>query len=80
MEELNKLDELLHNEYDAMSFMNTPMPKDHKEAMMIIESKLTHEEFLKVEEMLAGSYVEAEKFGFEQGFMRGIVVMKGGAA
>lgn len=80
MEEMNRIGELMANEYDAMSFMNTPMAESHKEAMRIIESKVTPKEFLKIEEMLTGSYVEAEKFGFEQGFMRGIVVTKGGAA
>ncbi len=77
---MNELNDLMHNEYDAMSFMDKPMPKDHKKAMKIIESKFTPKEFLKIEEMLMGSYVEAEKVAFEQGFMRGIVVVKGGAA
>ena len=75
---MHELTDLMQNEYEAMFGMDIPMPEDHKKAMGIIRSKFTPKEFLEVEEMLMGSYVEAEKFVFEQGFMRGIAVSKGG--
>lgn len=75
-----KLDELMANEYNAMTLMDAPMAESHERAMEIIRSKVTEKEFLKIEEMLVASYVYAEDFGFEQGFMRGITVAKGGAA
>lgn len=76
---MSELNELMSNEYDAMSFMNTPMSGAVSKALEIVRSKITDKEYLEIENNMYASYNYAEKFGFEQGFMRGIVVAKGGA-
>lgn len=73
------LDELMENEYTAMSCMDTPMSDLVSKALEIVRKKITDKEYLEIESNMTGSYNEAEKFGFGQGFMRGIVVAKGGA-
>lgn len=80
MEAMNKLDELMENEYDALIGMDMPLPQLLSEALEIVRAKITDEEYLKIENNMYASYNYAEKFGFEQGFLRGIAVAKGGAA
>lgn len=76
---IGKLDELMQNEYDAVTSMDTPMSGLVSEALKIVRAKITNKEYLEIENNMLGSYNYAEKFGFEQGFMRGIAVAKGGA-
>lgn len=77
--ETTGLKELMQNEYEAMSFMDVPMSGLVSEALKIVRAKITNKEYLEIENNMYGSYNYAEKFGFEQGFMRGIAVAKGGA-
>lgn len=77
--ETTSLEELMANEYDAMSFMDVPMSGLVSEALKIVRAKITNKEYLEIENNMYDSYNYAEKFGFEQGFMRGIAVAKGGA-
>lgn len=76
---MNKLNDLMQNEYEAMAGMDTPLPQLLGEALKIVRAKITDEEYLEIENNMYSSYNYADKFGFEQGFMRGIVVAKGGA-
>ena len=46
--------------------------------MKTVRAKITDKEYLEIENNMYSSYNYAEKFGFEQGFMRGIAVAKGG--
>lgn len=78
LEKLNKLDELLHNEYDAMAGMDIPMPDTFTRAMNFIKTKITHEEFMDIESAIYSGCINSEYKAFEQGFMRGIVIAKGG--
>ena len=75
---IGNLDELMQNEYDAVISMNSPMSGLVSEALKIVRVKITDREYLEVENNMLDSYNYAEKFGFEQGFMRGIAVVKGG--
>lgn len=77
--ETTDLKELMQNEYEAMSFMDVPMSGLVGEALKIVRAKITNKEYLEIENNMYSSYNYAEKFGFEQGFMRGIAVAKGGA-
>lgn len=74
---MNELNELMENEYTAMSCMDTPMSDLVSKALEIVRKKITDKEYLEIESNMIGSYNHAEKFGFEQGFMRGIAVEKG---
>lgn len=74
-----ELNELMQNEYDAMTGMDTPLPQLLSEALKTVRAKITDKEYLEIENNMYSSYNYAEKFGFEQGFMRGIAVAKGGA-
>lgn len=76
---MNELNELIQNEYEAMSGLDTPTSEMVKNALKIVRDKLTTKEYLSAEESLYKGYVEAESFAFEQGFIRGIAVAKGGA-
>lgn len=73
------LKELMQNEFEAMIFMDPPMSDLVSEALKIVRAQITDKEYLEIENIMLGSYNYAEKFGFEQGFMRGITVAKGGA-
>lgn len=77
---MNELNDLMQSEYDAVVAMDTPTSELVSNALKAVRAKLTKEEYLKIEEDIFNGYVYAEKFGFEQGFMRGIVVVKGGVA
>ncbi len=46
--------------------------------MEFIETKVTKKEFIDIENAIYDGYVKSERTAFEQGFMRGIVVAKGG--
>lgn len=76
---MNELNSLIQNEYDAMSGMNIPMPDAFKRALVFIETKVTQKEFTDIESAIYESCIQSEYKAFEQGFMRGIVVAKGGA-
>jgi len=76
---MDKLNDLMQNEYEAMGGMDIPTPDSFKKAMDFIKTKLTSKEFIDIESALYGGCIESEKIAFEQGFMRGIVVVKGGA-
>lgn len=77
---IDGLDHVMQNEYEAVSGMGEPVPEILKAALDTIRTKMSDKEYLKIESDIYTSYINAEKFGFEQGFMRGIVVVKGGAA
>lgn len=77
---MNEFNNLMQNEYEAMAGMNIPIPDLFKNAIDFIKAKLTSDEFIDIESALYSGYIESEKIAFEQGFMRGIVVMKGGAS
>lgn len=76
---MDNLNDLMKSEYNAMVAMDTPDSELVSKALKKVRTKLTKEEYLEIEEDMLGSYVYAEEFGFKQGFMRGIVVAKGGA-
>ena len=76
---MEKLNELIQNEYDAMSGMDIPVPDALKRAMEFIKTKVTKKEFMDIESAIYEGCIKSEYTAFEQGFMRGIVVVKGGA-
>lgn len=76
---MNELNNLIQNEYEAMAKMDIAMPDTFKRAMDFIETKITEEEFIDIESAIYEGCVKSERMAFEQGFMRGIVVAKGGA-
>lgn len=76
---MNELNDLMQNEYEAMTGMDTDLPKAYEKVMDIIRTKVSQKEFLEIEDNMLECCNHAEKFGFEQGFMRGVIVMKGGA-
>ncbi len=76
---MNKLNDLMQNEYEAMSAMEIPMPEEFEKAMALIKTELTKKEFMDVESAIYRGCIDSEHMTFEQGFMRGIVVAKGGA-
>ena len=55
------------------------MPDAFERAMAFIRTKLTKREFMDVESAIYSGCIDSEHKAFEQGFMRGIVVVKGGA-
>ncbi|MDE7323145.1 MAG: hypothetical protein K2N73_10565 [Lachnospiraceae bacterium] len=77
---MDKLNDLMNSEYDAMAAMEIPMPEAFEKAMALIKTKLTKKEFMDVESAIYDGCINSEHIAFEQGFMRGIVVVKGGAA
>lgn len=77
---MNELNNLMQNEYNAMVGMDIPESDKFKKAMEFIETKVTKKEFIDIENAIYDGYVKSEHKAFEQGFMRGIVVAKGGAA
>lgn len=77
---MDKLKDLMQNEYEAMAAMEVPMPDAFEKAMAFIKTKLTHKEFMDVESAIYKGCIDSEHMAFEQGFMRAMVVMKGGAA
>lgn len=77
---MNELNDLMQNEYDALIGMDIPAPELLREALKIVRAKITDEEYLEIENNMFSSYNYVEKFAFEQGFLRGIAVAKGGAA
>lgn len=76
---MSELNGLMENEYDAIVGMDMPMPKLVDEALKIVRAKITDKEYLEIENNMISSYNYVEKFAFEQGFIRGIAVAKGGA-
>ena len=76
---MNKLNDLMQNEYEAMAGMDIPMPDTFEKAMGVIKTKVTKEEFIDIESTIYEGCIKSEHIAFEQGFMRGIVVAKGGA-
>lgn len=76
---MNKLNDLMQNEYEAMAAMEVPMPDTFERAMAFIRTKLTKKEFMDIESAIYRGCIDSEHKAFEQGFMRGIVVVKGGA-
>lgn len=77
---MDKLNNLMQNEYEAMASMDIPMLDKFKEALELIRTRVTKEEFMDIESAIYEGCAQSEYIAFEQGFMRGIVVMKGGAA
>lgn len=76
---MNELNELMQNEFDTMAGMDV-ISERFKQAVEAVNKKLTREEYAEIEDDMIGGYCDGEKFAFEQGFMRGIAVAKGGAA
>ena len=77
---MHELTDLMQSEYDAMASMEIPMPETFEKAMAFIRTKLTKKEFMDIESAIYQGCIDSEHKAFEQGFMRGIVVVKGGAA
>lgn len=77
---LLKLNDLMQDEYEAMAAMEIPMTDAFERAMAFIKTKLTKREFMDVESVIYDGCINSERIAFEQGFMRAIVVMKGGTA
>ncbi len=77
---MDKLNNLMQSEYEAMASMEIPMLDKFKEALELIKTKVTKEEFIDIESAIYEGCTKSEYIAFEQGFMRGIVVMKGGVA
>jgi uroporphyrinogen-III decarboxylase len=73
------LKDLMQSEYEAMASMEIPMPDAFERAMAFIRTKLTKREFMDVESAIYSGCIDSEHKAFEQGFVRGIVVVKGGA-
>lgn len=77
---MQELTDLMQSEYEAMASMEIPMPEAFEKAMAFILTKLTKKEFMNIESAIYSGCIVSEHKAFEQGFMRGIVVVKGGAA
>ena len=77
---MNELNDLMQNEYEAMAAMEIPMSDAFERAMAFIRTKLTKKEFMDIESAIYRGCIDSEHMAFEQGFMRAMVVMKGGAA
>lgn len=77
---MNELTDLMQNEYEAMAGMDIPMPEKFKKVMDFIKTKVTKKEFVDIESAIYEGCIKSEHIAFEQGFMRGIAVVKGGAA
>ncbi len=75
---MNKLDDLMANEYDALTWMEKPIPESFDKAIETFRDRITDKEYSEIEENMMSSYNYVEKYAFEQGFMRGIAVAKGG--
>ncbi len=78
-EVINILNDLMANEYDALIWMDKPMPELVDKALEIVRPQITEKEYFVIENNMISSYNYVEKYAFEQGFMRGIAVAKGGA-
>lgn len=74
---MEQLNELLQNEYAAMSGIEISWNDEMESALQIVEGKMTKEEFLEVESKITAGFTAIEKIAFEQGFLRGITVAKG---
>lgn len=77
---MDKLTDLMQSEYETMVSMDILMPDVFEKAMTLIRTRLTKKEFMDFESAIYRGCIESEHMAFEQGFMCGIVVMKGGAA
>lgn len=77
---MHDLNNLMQSEYEAMAAMEIPMPDTFERAMAFIRTKLTQKEFMSIESAIYQGCIDSEHKAFNQGFMRGIVVVKGGAA
>lgn len=77
---MHELTDLMQSEYEAMASMEIPMPDKFVKAMDFIKAKVTKKEYMDIESAIYEGCISSEHKAFEQGFMRGIVVMKGGAA
>lgn len=77
---MQKIKDLMQNEYEAMAAMEILMPDAFEKAMALIRTKLTKKEFMDVESAIYEGCIKSEHMAFEQGFMRCMIVMKGGAA
>lgn len=77
---MDQLNELLQNEYDAMSGMDISWNDAMDCALDIVKKSLTREEYMEVESKVTEGFTAIERAAFEQGFLRGITVAKGGAA
>ncbi len=75
MEQLKNLMEL---EYAAMSEMGT-IPPALEKVKAFVKEKLSEKDFDEIKDELTQIYADSERFGFEQGFARGILAAKGGA-
>ncbi|MBC5744754.1 hypothetical protein FMM74_014485 [Lachnospiraceae bacterium MD308] len=76
---MSKLNDLMQSEYEAMAAMEIPMPDTFERAMAFIRTKVTKKEFMVIESAIYSGCIDSEHKAFEQGFMRGIAVVKGGA-
>lgn len=76
---MDKLSDLMQSEYEAMAAMEIPMLDTFERAMAFIRTKVTKKEYMDIESAIYRGCIDSEHKAFEQGFMRGIVVMKGGA-
>ena len=76
---MSKLNDLMQSEYEAMAAMEIPMPDTFERAMALIRTKVTKRKFMVIESAIYSGCIDSEHKAFEQGFMRGIEVVKGGA-
>ena len=76
---MDKMSDLMQSEYEAMSAMEIPMSDTFKGAMAFIRTKVAKEEFMNIENAIYQGCIDSEHKAFEQGFMRGVLVVKGGA-
>ncbi len=76
---MSKLDDLMAHEYDALTWMDKPMLESFDKAIETFRDRITDKECSEIRDNMMSSYLYVEKYAFEQGFMRGIAVAKGGA-
>lgn len=75
---MNELNTIIKREYDLFSELEITHTAE-KKAMEIIKERLSQEDYAKVDDVISDYIINVETSAFQQGFIRGIAVAKGGA-
>lgn len=76
---MGQLDELISEEHNYIIQSSITWDRFAQEVFDLLREKLTPDEYMEHETAVIDCFNRVEEFAFEQGFIRGIAAVKGGA-
>lgn len=76
---MSQLDELISGEHEYIIQTEITWDKYAQRVFDLLHEKLSHEEYMKYEPIVIECFNKVDDFAFEQGFIRGVAAVKGGA-